>query len=150
MFKNLYPPFSNIKMLIDLIGINLMLNDDLSTISLNHYSISCTSYRYHKKIPTRWSFILMELSLSITFLFYYFIIVHFIIQENNQKVKEIIQIIHIQPFIYYFAWALRPCIILSAITFSITGNIDYLSLNNISNTIDSILFSILFMIKLIN
>ncbi len=127
MFKNSYPPFSNLKMLIDLIGINLMLNEDLSLISLNYNSISCTKYRHHNQIPTRWSFILMELSLSIYFLFYYFIISHQIIQENNQKIKEIIQIIHIQPFIYYFSWALTAFFILSFISFSITGNSFYLS-----------------------
>jgi len=108
-------------MLIDLIGINVMLNEDLSLITFNYNSLSCTKYRYHNKIPTRWSFILIELSLSIIYLFYYFIISYQIIKENNQKIKEIIKIIHIQPLIYYLSWAFTFFIILLFISFSITS-----------------------------
>ncbi|CAF1436607.1 unnamed protein product, partial [Rotaria sordida] len=121
LFKMSFPSYLYIKIFIDSIVINLMLNEDLSIIySWNHRSISCTSYRHHKTIPTRWSFILMEIALSIIYLFFYFIISNSIIQENNEKVKEILKIIHIQPLINYFAWALRYFFILSFITFSIT------------------------------
>ncbi len=116
-----YPPLSNIKMFIDSIGRNVMLEEDFPIISFIYHTITCTSYRHHKTIPTRWNFIFMELSLDIFFLFYYFIIVYFIIMENKQKVKEIIRIIHIQPFINSFAWALRAFFILQFITFNITG-----------------------------
>ncbi|CAF4751858.1 unnamed protein product [Rotaria sp. Silwood2] len=115
-------------MFIDSIVVNKMLNEDISIIdSLNYRRISCTLYRHHKTIPTRWSFIFMEISLSIIYLSFFLIITNSIIQENNKKVKEILKIIHIQPLINYFAWALRYLIILSFITFSITGNI-YLQL----------------------
>ncbi len=109
-------------MFIDSIVISIMLNINPSlNPSWNFYRIVCTSYRHHKTIPTRWSFILMEMFLSITFLFYSFIIIHFIIQEKKDKIKEIIKIIHIQPFINYLAWALRPFFILTITNFSITG-----------------------------
>ncbi|CAF1132313.1 unnamed protein product [Rotaria sp. Silwood1] len=122
LFKNSYPSFIYIKMFIDSIVLNIMLDEDFSIInSLNYRRISCTSYRHHKTIPTRWSFILMEILLSIIFLFFYFIINNSIINENNQKVKEILKIIHIQPLINYLAWAIRYLIILTFITYSITG-----------------------------
>jgi len=85
----------------------------------------------------------MEIFLSITFLFYSFIIIHFIIQEKKDKIKEIIKIIHIQPFINYLAWALRPFFILTITNFSITGilvhyfafTIDKSSSNNASRKV---------------
>ncbi|CAF1387951.1 unnamed protein product [Rotaria sp. Silwood1] len=72
-------------MFIDSIVVNKMLNEDISIIdSLNYRRISCTLYRHHKIIPTRWSFIFMEISLSIIYLSF-FIITNSIIQENNKK-----------------------------------------------------------------
>ncbi|CAF3422421.1 unnamed protein product, partial [Rotaria sp. Silwood2] len=98
LFKNSYPSFLYIKMFIDSIVVNKMLNEDISIIdSLNYRRISCTLYRHHKTIPTRWSFIFMEISLSIIYLSFFLIITNSIIQENNKKVKEILKIIHIQP-----------------------------------------------------
>lgn len=85
------------------------------------YSISCSLYRYHKRIPTRWSFILMEMCLNLIYLFFNFIISYLIIQENNQQVKQIIKLIHIQPIIYYLVWTLRFFITILFINFFITG-----------------------------
>lgn len=120
-----FPPYSKLKIFIDLIFISIILNEDLSSILISHNSIICTKYRHHKTIPTRWSFILMELSLSITYLIFNLIIINYLIKEDNQKVKEIIKINHIQPFIYYFSWALTNFFILSILTFCITGNISF-------------------------
>jgi hypothetical protein len=122
IFPRSFPPFLNVKMLIDSIAINLMLNEDISLrYSFSFGRLSCTPYRHHQTIPTRWSFILIEITLSITFLFYYFILVKQIIKEKNTKVKEILKIIDIQPFIYYLAWALRSFFIILFLTIIITG-----------------------------
>ncbi|UJR24690.1 hypothetical protein I4U23_006063 [Adineta vaga] len=121
LFSKSNPPFSNIKIFLDSIVISILLNEKKSLIPSWTFSrITCTSYRHHRTIPTRWSFILIEYSLSITYLFYSFIIIHFILQEKNMKIKEIIKIIHIQPLINYLAWTLRPLFILSIITILIT------------------------------
>ena len=125
----LIPPFLNIKIFVDSIMTRIVLGRSESiVISWTFSRISCTPYRRHETIPTRWSFLFMTFSLSITYLFYSFIIIHFILQEKLLKIKEIIKIIHIQPLINYLAWALRPLFILSILSVTLTGEL------NISNT----------------
>jgi hypothetical protein len=98
-----------------------MLNED-RMLSLSHRSMSCTSYRHHQTIPTRSSFIFMEFCLFFTFSFYYFLIVDQIIKQKNEKRKEILKLIHIEPLINYLSLALTYFCILTLNSFSITGN----------------------------
>ncbi|CAF3658697.1 unnamed protein product [Adineta steineri] len=122
LFQNKFPSYSNLKLFVDSIYISLILNDEDFDIPLIDFLVlPCPSYRSDKNIPTRWSFILMELILSITFLFYSFIIIYFLIKDKSMKIKQINQLIHIQPFIYYLSSALIHFFILQFITFTISG-----------------------------
>lgn len=117
------PPYSNIKMLIDIIGINVMLNEDLSKLSIKYSIIKCSKYRYDKLIPTRWSFIFIQLILSFIYLFYSLIISNIILNENINKIKEILKIIHIKPFINYLSFIIIYFLIISFLTSSITSKV---------------------------
>ncbi|CAF3674920.1 unnamed protein product [Rotaria socialis] len=122
LFKGSFPLFIFIKIFFDKIALNLILNEESRIkYEYNINTISCTLYRHHKTIPTRWSFILMEILLSIIYLLFYFIITSLIIEENNKKIKEILKLIYIQPIMNYLSYAFIYFIQLSFTTFSIIG-----------------------------
>ena len=108
-------------MLIDLIGISLMREEDFRQLKIYAGRITCTDYRHDQQIPTRWEFILMELTLLFTLLFSNMILSNQIIEENNEKVKEILKMIDIHPLINYFCLALRSFFILSINSIFITS-----------------------------
>ncbi|CAF3865527.1 unnamed protein product [Rotaria magnacalcarata] len=122
LFKGSFPLFIFIKIFFDKIALNLILNEESRIeYEYNINTISCTLYRHHKTIPTRWSFILMEILLSIIYLLFYLIITNLIIEENNKKIKEILKLIYIQPIMNYLSYAFIYFIQLSFTTFSIIG-----------------------------
>lgn len=82
----------------------------------------CTEYRSHRSIPTRWSFILMEIFFSLSSLIQSLSITNSLLDEKRKKVKEILKLIHIQPLINYFAWACRALFIQINISLAITSN----------------------------
>ena len=124
LFSRSFPPLGNVKLFVDAIGISSMLNDESPlSYSWSSRSLSCTSYRSHRSIPTRWTFILMEMSLSFTDLFYALIISYLLIEEKKQKIQEILKIIHISPLINAFAWSLRAFVIELCLSLSLVGQL---------------------------
>lgn len=103
-----------------------MLNEDLSEINIEYSSLTCTKYRSDKSIPTRLSFIFIEISLSLTYFLNYLILSNILIEEKKKKIKEILKLIHIESFINYISWSLRTFFILTFITSFTTSKIVFI------------------------
>lgn len=116
-------------MFYDNIGLNIILNEKTKLIyKYNIDKIACTNYRYHKKIPTRLLFILIEIFLSILFVLYNLILSNRIIEENNQKIKEILKLIHIKPIYNYLSYSFIYFIQLTFISLFIISKFFFIKL----------------------
>jgi len=109
------------------------------SIEYQYGIIRCTEYRSNKQIPTRWSFILINICLLFNYLF-----VNLILEEKN----EIFQIINIKPIVNYLIWSLIYLIILEMnclfclILFKISLN-NWIIFKSMSSLILLITFSLL-------
>lgn len=89
--------------------------------SIEEKLIRCTKYRFDRIIPTRWTFLLMEFSLSFSHFFSSFIFIDRIVQEKQNRMTKILQLIDLRSTIFYFLYSLKTLILLSLIDFSISG-----------------------------
>ena len=144
LFKERNPPFVELKLLIDLIGMKIMKRKEMFGMKYSMERIICVEYRYSISLPTRWIFIFIHL-----ILFFYYIILNIslsllMIKEKNEKRKEIYQIIDIKPILNYLSWSLTSFIIISINSILITSN------SSSSSSFVSILFEIVLMKMSIN
>lgn len=75
--------------------------------------IRCTKSRSSKQIPTRWIFFVMQLVLLIFYFSFNLILSTLIIEEKKEKMKEILQLININPLLNYLSWTFTFTLILS-------------------------------------
>ncbi|CAF1358637.1 unnamed protein product [Didymodactylos carnosus] len=104
-----FPQFSNIKLFIDTLLISYQTGKKNLTIELERNVMKCTKYRkdvlYTSK-TTAFTIIILVF-IDIVFLIPFIILLNSMIKEKNNKVKEILKVINIEPILNNIAWAVR-------------------------------------------
>lgn len=122
MFKERNPPLIELKLLIDLIGIKVLRRKELFGMKYSMERIVCVDYRHSNDLPTRWIFILIHLILFLYYLVFHINLSLLIINEKKEKIKEIFEIIHIEPIVNYLSWSLTSFLIISMNSILVTSN----------------------------
>ena len=120
VFQREISPFSDLKLLLDQIYLNV-IHDDEILLKLNVYRIGCVESRSHRSIPTRWLFISILYSISLIYLFVNLFVNYLLNKEKKEKIKEMLQIVNLKSFEYYLSWSLISFMFVCLLTFMIVG-----------------------------
>ncbi|CAF1314882.1 unnamed protein product [Rotaria sordida] len=105
-----WPEFADIKIFVDSLLISYQTNNDVK-LELERKPISCTPYRSDVIYSRGLFFVYMILGfVDLIFLIPFIILLVGLIQEKNNKVKEILKILGIEPILNNIAHAIRPFI----------------------------------------
>ena len=108
MFLGHSLPLLNVKLFLDTILLgefDVKEKERWSKMLWSFQAISCPSYRSSSSIPTRWSFLVLEVLLSLFSLLVHFSLLTNLLREKEEKVKEILKIVGLRPWLNSLAWA---------------------------------------------